>query len=165
MQLFVKAFFAMALVAGLNLGASAQVAKSTGRPTTQQPGTVIVSSPTTTSQPTQQPQTSVPAQYPSQPQYPTQTQSVPVYTGNDARVQQIDTRLQQIQQERDRLRQEERALRQERAQRLGQTVQSNQQQRHDNGKHKGWYKNGKADGSKKHVHGNAHDSDENENDD
>jgi hypothetical protein len=158
----VKAFFrrwlpALALVAGVSAVSSAQVAKSTGVPAQQQPGTVIVNSPSTTSQPTQR----TTPQYPTQStSYPTQ-QSAPVYTGqNQTRVQQIDARLDQIRQERDRLRQEEQALRQERGQLTGQAAQYQNREHHDNGKHKGWYKNGKANGAKAHAHGKGAENDD-----
>jgi type IV secretory pathway VirB10-like protein len=162
MQAIVKAFLAIALIAGFSYSASAQVAKSTGHPGQQPAGTVIVGAPGQSTQPTQstpssQPaQTSVPAQYPA----PAQS-SAPVYSGStDARVQQIDARLQQIKQERDRLRQEEQALRQERAQRTGQASAYNAGTgRHDNGKHLGWYKNGKANGAKGKGHGKGQNDD------
>lgn len=159
MKEFVKAFFALALVAGISVTASAQVSKSTGVPAQQPAGTVIVnSSPTTQSAPVNYPQaTPLPQTAPPQS---TQT----VYNGpNAAQVQQIDAQLAQLkEQERQlheqerQLREQERALHQQREQLTGK--KADKAERHDNGKHKGWEKNGKAKG----AHGHGYDD---ENDD
>jgi hypothetical protein len=150
MNTLVKAFIALMLVSGLSLTASAQVAKSTGVPNQQPAGTVIVNqAPTTQSAPAPYPTaTPVPYSYPSQG---TQT----VYNGaNATQVQQIDNQLAQLQQQERQIRDQERALRQQRAQLTGQQHNANQsaQARHDNGKHLGWYKNGKANGARAHGH-------------
>jgi hypothetical protein len=154
MKEFVKAFFALALVAGLSVTASAQVAKSTGRPQQQPPGTVILGQPSNP-----QPSQSTPVYYPPQTttipaQYPNQA-SQPVYTGpNASQVQQIDQQLAQLHQQEEALRQQERALRQQRAQLTGQQPRA---AKHDNGKHKGWYKNGKANGARDNQGDNDND--------